>query len=66
MPNVNDDDLREEEAERLWAEEAQRRLEAFRAGRARSVSASEVAEKVKTSCGDSGQIPRRRGKRAAN
>ncbi len=40
------DDLGEEETEILWAEEAQRRLEGFRAGRARAVSAQAVAEKV--------------------
>ena len=40
------DDLREEETERLWAEEAQRRLNGFRAGRARAVSAPEVAAQV--------------------
>ena len=40
------EELNEEEADRLWAEEAQRRLDAYRAGRATSVSASEVAEKA--------------------
>lgn len=38
--------LNEEEADRLWAEEAQRRLEEYRAGRAETVSASEVAKKA--------------------
>ncbi len=42
------DDLDEAEAERLWAEEAQRRLDAFRSGRARTVSAAEAAEKVES------------------
>lgn len=40
------EELPDEEAERLWAEEAQRRLDAYRAGRARSVQAEEVHEKV--------------------
>lgn len=40
------DELNEEEAERLWADEAQRRLEELRAGRARSVPAEEVARKA--------------------
>jgi len=40
------EDLSEEEAERLWAEEAQRRLEEYRAGRARAVSAEDVAKKA--------------------
>jgi putative addiction module component (TIGR02574 family) len=40
------EDLPEEEAERLWAEEAQRRLEAYQAGRARAVPAEEVHEKA--------------------
>lgn len=40
------EELNEEEADRLWAEEAQRRLEDYRAGRAAAVSASEVAEKA--------------------
>ena len=34
------EELSEEEAERLWAEEAQRRLEEYRAGRAKCTSAS--------------------------
>ena len=40
------EELNEEEADRLWAEEAQRRLEEYRAGRAAAVSASEVAKKA--------------------
>ena len=40
------EELNEEEADRLWAEEAQRRLEEYRAGRATAVSASEVAKKA--------------------
>jgi len=40
------EELSEEEADRLWAEEAQRRLEEYRAGRASAVSASEVAHKA--------------------
>lgn len=36
------DELGEEEAERLWAEEAARRLEEYRAGRAEAVPADEV------------------------
>ena len=40
------EELPEEEAERLWAEEAQRRLETYRGGRARAVPAEEVHEKA--------------------
>ena len=40
------EELSEEEAERLWAEEAQRRLEAYRAGRAKAVTAEEVAKRA--------------------
>ena len=40
------EELSEEEAERLWAEEAQRRLEEYRAGRATVVRAEDVHEKV--------------------
>jgi putative addiction module component (TIGR02574 family) len=40
------EELSEEEAERLWAEEAQRRLEEYRAGRAKGVEASAVHAKV--------------------
>lgn len=40
------EELPEEEAQRLWAEEAQRRFERYRAGRARAVRAEEVHEKA--------------------
>lgn len=40
------EELSEEEAERLWAEEAQRRLDEYRAGRAKAVSVGVVHEKV--------------------
>jgi putative addiction module component (TIGR02574 family) len=40
------DELNEEEAERLWADEAQTRLEEFRTGRARAVPAEEVARRA--------------------
>jgi len=40
------DDLDEKEADRLWAEEATRRLEDYRAGRAGAVDAQEVAKKA--------------------
>lgn len=40
------DDLDEQEADRLWAEEAQRRLDEYRAGRATAVGSQEVAEKA--------------------
>lgn len=40
------EELSEEEADRLWAEEAQRRLEEYRAGRAKAVRAEEVHEKA--------------------
>ena len=40
------DDLGEEEAERVWAQEAQRRLEEYRAGRAAIVQAQDVANKA--------------------
>ena len=36
------DDLTEEEAERLWAVEAERRLEEYRAGKAKAIPADEV------------------------
>lgn len=36
------DELSEEEAERLWADEASRRLEEYRAGRAEAVQAKDV------------------------
>ena len=41
------DELTEDEAERLWAEESQRRLEQYRAGRAKAVSAEEVHKNAK-------------------
>lgn len=41
------EDLTEEESERLWADEAQRRLEQYRAGRAQAVSAEEVHKRAK-------------------
>ena len=44
------DELSEEEAEHLWAEEAQRRLEAYRAGRAKAVRAEKVHEKAESLC----------------
>jgi len=40
------EELSEEEAERLWAEEAQRRLEGYRAGRAKAVHAEEAMKKA--------------------
>lgn len=40
------DDLDEDEADRLWAEEAQRRLEEYRAGRAVAAEAQDVANKA--------------------
>jgi putative addiction module component (TIGR02574 family) len=40
------DELSEEEAERLWTEEARMRWEEFRAGRAKAVPAEEVAKKA--------------------
>ena len=40
------DELSEEEAERLWAEEAARRLEQYRAGGVRLVDARELAQKA--------------------
>jgi len=40
------DDLDEDEASRLWAEEAARRREEFRAGRAGAVEAQDVAKKA--------------------
>ncbi len=40
------DELDEEEADRLWAEEAQKRLKAYREGRAASVTAQELAQKA--------------------
>ena len=40
------DDLDEEEADRLWAKEAQRRLEEYRAGRAGASEAQDIAKKA--------------------
>ena len=40
------EELSEEEAERLWAEEAPRRLEEYRAGRAKADPAKDVAKKA--------------------
>ena len=40
------EELNEEETDHLWAEEAQRRLEEYRACRATAVAASDVAEKA--------------------
>ena len=40
------DTLSEEEAERLWADEAERRLKEYRAGRMKAIPADEVAEKA--------------------
>ena len=40
------DELDEEEAERLWAQEAQRRLEEYRAGRAGVAGSPDVAKKA--------------------
>jgi putative addiction module component (TIGR02574 family) len=40
------EELSEEEADRLWADEAQRRLGAYRAGRATAVPAEEVGKKA--------------------
>ena len=42
------EELTEEEAERLWAEESQRRLEQYRAGRAKVVAAEEVRKKAES------------------
>jgi putative addiction module component (TIGR02574 family) len=41
------DELGEEEAERLWAEEAERRLKEYRASRAKAVSPDEVSQKLR-------------------
>jgi putative addiction module component (TIGR02574 family) len=40
------DDLGEEEADRVWAQEAQRRLEEYHAGRAGVVDAQDVPPKA--------------------
>jgi putative addiction module component (TIGR02574 family) len=40
------EDLSEEEAEGLWAEEAQRRLEEYRTGRAKAIQAEEAHKKA--------------------
>jgi len=40
------EELSEEAAERLWAEEAQRRLEEYRAGRAKADPAEEVHQRA--------------------
>jgi putative addiction module component (TIGR02574 family) len=40
------EELSDEEAEKLWAEEAQRRLEEYRTGRSTAVRAEEVHKKA--------------------
>ena len=40
------EELSEEEADRLWAEESQRRLQEYRAGRATAVRAEDVVKKA--------------------
>ena len=45
MPEVLEE-ITEEEAEKLWAEEAERRLNEYRAGRAKAVPADEVHKKA--------------------
>jgi len=40
------EELTDEETERLWAEESQRRLEQYRAGRAKAVPVEDVHKKV--------------------
>ena len=40
------EELSEEEAERLWAEESQRRLAEYRAGHAKAVRSEEVRKKA--------------------
>ncbi len=40
------EELSEEEAESLWAEEAQKRLEEYRAGHAKAIPAEEVHKKA--------------------
>jgi len=40
------DELSEEESERLWAEEAERRLQEYRAGRATAKDADDVAARA--------------------
>ena len=40
------EELTDEETERLWAEESQRRLEQYRAGRATAVPAEDVHKKA--------------------
>ncbi len=40
------DTLSEEEADRLWADEAERRLKEYRAGRMKAIPADEVAQKA--------------------
>jgi putative addiction module component (TIGR02574 family) len=40
------DTLSEEESDRLWADEAERRLTEYRAGRMKAIPAGEVAQKA--------------------
>ena len=40
------EELSEEDAEGLWAQEAQRRLDEYRAGRANAIPVEEVAKKA--------------------
>jgi len=48
----------EEEAEDLWAQEAQRRLEEYRAGRAGVAGLLRSRKRLKDSSGDSRPVPR--------
>jgi putative addiction module component (TIGR02574 family) len=43
-----DDDLSEEEFDRLWAEEAERRFAEYKAGNMESVSAEEVFARLRS------------------
>lgn len=47
------EELSEEEAERLWAVEAQRRLQEYRAGCAKAAQAAEVHQKAERLLGSS-------------
>ena len=60
------EELNEEEADRLWAEEAQRRLEEYRAGSATAVPASEVAKKAGPVLSNSARVGRRQSDRVGS
>ncbi len=46
-----DDEGQDEDVEKLWLDEAERRLEDYRAGRVEAIPANEVFERIKKKLG---------------